>query len=804
MSLTEYKRKRDFKKTPEPHTSSAKTKKTKKLSFVIQKHAASHLHYDFRLELDGTLKSWAVPKGPCLDPQQKRLAMQVEDHPTSYGKFEGIIPQGQYGGGTVMLWDNGTWEPLNDPKAGYKKGKLEFILHGKRLSGMWHLVRMKADKSGKMPWLLIKSHDESSRSIKDYDILLEETKSVTTNRSMEEIASNKSSKVKKKTLAVKTVKNLPVIKPQLATLVTTAPEGDDWIHEVKYDGYRILAYIEEHEVKLLTRNGKDITDKLPNIRLKLEKLKTAKTVFDGELVAIDQNSFSFGHLVDCLSTGQTDNLVYFIFDLPFYNGRDLRELPLLERKVFLKKIMSKKSGSIRNVDFVTGNGTQVYNEMCALKMEGIISKRTDSSYESKRTKTWLKLKCNQIQEFVIIGFAKSQHTERGIASLLLGYYDSNNKLQYCGHVGTGFSGETLSDLLTKLSKIKQKDAPFKHIPADIKSKHTVWVKPKLMANIKFIEWTNKNRLRHPVFLGLQSSTKSKAENNVATISNQDKILFPEKNITKGDLAEYYKEIGPWILPHIINRPLMILRCPNGPAKQCFFQKHYKDNLPKGLFVIDIREKNGTNPYIYIKDSAGLAAFAQLAVIEIHPWGSNIKHLEQPDRIVFDLDPAPDVPWNKVILAAERLRKYLLRFDLKSFVKTSGQKGLHIVVPLKPQANWDVIKEFSRQIALLMVEDYPDDYVATMTKKLRTGKIFIDFFRNMRGSTSVSAYSCRANASASVSVPISWSELKKIRSGDCYDLEKTLLKMRKTKIDPWKDFFEHPSELSLRASQSTSK
>lgn len=796
MSLTEYKRKRDFKKTSEPVVNSLQKRKAKKLTFVIQKHAASHLHYDFRLELDGTLKSWAVPKGPCLDPQQKRLAMQVEDHPISYGKFEGIIPQGQYGGGTVMLWDHGTWEPLDNPETGYKKGKLEFILHGKRLSGVWHLVRMKADKSGKAPWLLIKSHDEFSRNLKNYDILLEETKSITTQRSMDEIASNKPSKLKKNNSALKSVQKIPILKPQLATLAKKAPEGDDWIHEVKYDGYRILAYIDDHEVKLLTRNGKDITHKIPNICHKLQKLQTQKTVFDGELVAIEQNMISFEKLTRSLSSGQTKNLVYFIFDLPFYNGRDLRELPLLERKKILKKIISKKLGSIRYVDFVIGNGEQVYDEICALKMEGVISKKMDSPYESKRTKTWLKLKCNQIKEFVIVGFSKSQHHERDIASLLLGYYDSNNTLQYCGHVGTGFTGKTLSDLFTKLSKITQKDPPFKNIPTDIKSKLTIWVKPKLITNIKFIEWTNKNRLRHPVFLGLQSSIKTKKVKNVTTISNEDKILFTEKNITKGYLAEYYKEIGPWILPHIINRPLMILRCPNGPGKQCFFQKHYKDNLPKGLFVIDTPEKNGINPYIYIKDATGLAAFAQLAVIEIHPWGSNIKHLEQPDRIVFDLDPAPDVQWNKVILAAERLRKYLLKFDLQSFVKTSGQKGLHVVVPLKPKSDWDVIKEFSRQIALQMVQDYPADYVATMSKKVRTGKIFIDFFRNMRGSTSVSAYSCRANASASVSLPISWTELKKTQSGDCYDLEKTLTKLRKSKIDPWKSFFELKQHLKV--------
>ena len=789
MSLAEYKRKRDFKKTPEPENNSPKTNKSNKLSFVIQKHAASHLHYDFRLELDGTLKSWAVPKGPCLDPQQKRLAMQVEDHPISYGKFEGIIPKGQYGGGTVMLWDKGTWEPLNDPEVGYKKGKLEFILHGKRLSGIWHLVRMKADKSGKSPWLLMKSHDESSRNLKEYDILLKETTSVTTLRSMDEIASNKSSKVKKKILALKTVKKLPVIKPQLATLVTTSPEGDDWIHEVKYDGYRILAFVNDHGVKLLTRNGKDITFKLPKIRLTLEKMKTTKTIFDGELVAIDHNVISFDHLADCLSTGKTDKLVYFIFDLPIHDGQDLRKLPLLERKNILKKVISKKTGSIRHVDFVIGNGKQVYDEICTLKMEGIISKRTTSLYESKRTKTWLKSKCNQIEEFLIIGFAKSKHAHRTIASLLLGYYDSNNKLQYCGHVGTGFKDETLSDLFEKLSKIQQKNSPFKTIPADIKSKIMVWVKPKLTANIKFIEWTSKNRLRHPVFLGLQTWTKSKTMNHEKIVRNQDKILFPEKNITKGDLAKYYKEVTPWILPHIINRPLMILRCPNGTDQQCFFQKHYKDKLPKGLFVFDIKEKTGTNSYTYIKNSAGLAAFTQLAAIEIHPWGSNIKYLEQPDRIVFDLDPAPDVPWKKVILCAERLRKCLLKFELKSFVKTSEQKGLHIVVPLKPKAHWDEVKEFSRQIALMMVQDYPGDYVAKMTKKARTGKIFIDFFRNMRGSTSVAAYSCRANASASVSLPISWSELKSIKSGDCYDLQKTLLKLRNSKTDPWKTFFE---------------
>ncbi|MDQ2994073.1 MAG: DNA ligase D [Pseudomonadota bacterium] len=790
MSIKEYLRKRDFKKTPEPKASVRSAKKSKQLLFAVQKHAASHLHYDFRLEMDGVLKSWAVPKGPSLDPKQKRLAMQVEDHPFSYAEFEGIIPKGQYGGGTVMLWDIGKWEPIGDAKKSYQKGKLDFILHGTKLSGEWHLVRMKADEKGKTPWLLIKANDDFSSSLKDYDVLVEDT-SVSTHRTIEEIAANLSKK--------KSLKKLPLIKPQLATLVNVAPKDEEWLHEVKFDGYRIMAYFQNKTVKLITRNGLDWTEKYPKIRDSLNKLQLDNTIFDGEIVAIDKDQrINFQLLQTFMSLGGKANLKYFIFDLPIYQGQDLRKSSLIERKDILEKITKKTPQNITYSTHMVGHGDEAWVEACKMGLEGIISKRTDSVYESKRTKTWVKLKCIQEQEFVILGFATSQHAERPFASLLLGYYDADQQLQYAGHVGTGFNQASIQFVYKKMSRLVQTKSHFKKILAGINKKSTVWIKPQLIAQVRFSEWTDGGVLRHPSYLGLREDKKPKevrrekprAEVKKVKVTHPDKVLFADKSITKGELADYYNEVSSLILPHIINRPLMILRCPHGIDHPCFFQKHYKDDLPKGIYVVDIEEaKHKENPYIYIKDKTGVAALAQLGVIEMHPYNCSITSLDKPDRMTFDLDPHPDVKWKQVILAAERLRDYLLEYNLQSFVKTSGKKGLHIIVPLKPKSDVDVIKEFSRKIAMQMVQDYPKEYVATMSKAKRVGKIFIDYFRNSHGATSVAAYSCRANKEAGVSLPMTWKELKKTESASDYDLENTLRKLKKIKKDPWEDFFK---------------
>jgi len=843
MALKEYQHKRNFKKTPEPKGKDRSIKKSHPLIFVIQKHAASHLHYDFRLEINGTLKSWAVPKGPSLDPKQKRLAMQVEDHPLEYANFEGIIPKGEYGGGTVMIWDHGIWEPIGDYEQSYNKGKLEFILHGKKLKGKWILLRIARDK--KPSWLLVKVADAESCDSNKYDILKEQPLSVITQRDLSEIAENKAlqksnvnqaylkplQKIKaflQKNKAAKAIAQLPTFSPQLAVLVDKAPQGDKWLHEVKFDGYRLLAYFINGQLKLITRNGHDWTHKLQPIVEAFKSMALMDTVLDGELVAIDKNNhISFQLLQNAINFNKPAKLVYYVFDMPFYLGFDIRGIALLERKRFLQQLLKIKKlpSTIQYSDHVQGSGDVTWETSCELGLEGIISKYIASPYESRRTKNWLKIKCVHQQEFLIIGFLHSK--KRSFSSLLLGYYDDSS-VHYCGHVGTGFSHETSENLLKKLIPLTQKKHFYKNVLSTINKKDTVWVKPELIAEIKFSEWTEEGALRHPVFLGLRtdkdpteikreqtisvdtasaknSKTKTKRVLNKAEkedyltkniLTNKNKIVFTGKNLNKKDLADYYLSISQWILPYIVNRPLMLLRCPSGQEKNCFYQKHGKDDLPKGIFTVDIKEKNDTKPCLYIKDEAGLIALSQLAVIEIHIWGSNIDAIEQPDHMVFDLDPGPGVTWDEILQAAYRLHEELLQKNLTSFVKTSGKKGLHVVVPLMPNAKWDIVKEYARGIAMNLAKKYPNEYVATMTKEKRRQKIFIDFFRNGRGSTTVAPYSCRANNTASVSLPLSWRELETIPAANYFDMVSTVQKFKKKAKDPWQDFFKQQRKNKL--------
>lgn len=827
MGLSEYQCKRNFKKTPEPKGDrrSIAKKNSKHPIFIVQKHAASHLHYDFRLEMNGVLKSWAVPKGPCLDPKQKRLAMHVEDHPLSYASFEGVIPKEQYGGGTVMLWDQGTWEPVGDVSKTYHDGALEFILHGKKLKGKWKLLQMKAKTSEKKSWLLIKSTDTESRDINNYDILKEKPLSVVSKMDLTEIAENENTAtpyasivadLKKNSLA-KSVKVLPTLHPQLATLVNKVPEGEQWLHEVKYDGYRLLTFFQKNSIKFITRNGNDWSNKFPQIVDVIKSLALTQTVLDGEVVAFDENNhIDFQALQNAIHFKKTAKLGYYIFDMPFCMGFDIRKMPLLKRKKLLEKILkSQKLNSIvQYSDYIKGEGNAIWETSCKLGLEGIVSKHCDGVYETKRSKNWLKVKCINQQEFLIIGFTKSSGREFG--SLLLGYYDQDSTLHYAGHVGTGFSRATLKQLNKKLTSLIQAKSHFKKLPVTIHKKLTTWVKAELIAEIKFSEWTEENVLRHPVFLGLRTDKQSKeiirelpavlevkktkiskaksvleksdAVITKGTLTNRNKIIFTEKNITKGELANYYLNIHQWILPHIINRPLMLLRCPQGQSKKCFFQKHWNENLSKDINSVVIQEKHAKDSYLYIKNKSGLLALTQLGVIEIHAWNSNIKSLEKPDRMIFDLDPDPAVQWERTLEVAYRLREYLLKQDLQSFVKTSGKKGLHIVVPLKPTAGWDTVKEYAAEVAHVMAREYPKDCVATMTKAKRVNKIFIDYFRNTRGATTVAPYSCRANVTASVSLPMTWSQLSETTAANNNDIELVVKKFKTLSSDPWEAFF----------------
>lgn len=811
MALNEYQHKRNFKKTPEPKGKSWAFKKPKKLIFVVQKHAASHLHYDFRLEMNGVLKSWAVPKGPSLDPNQKRLAMEVEDHPLEYASFEGTIPQGQYGGGTVMVWDQGIWELSGSYEESYKRGKLEFILHGKKLKGKWILLRIEKNKQ-KSSWLLVKARDDESRNIKQYDILKEQPLSVMSQRDLDEIAADKTlgqtefaktvTAILKKNKAAKPINKLPKLSPQLAVLVNKAPEGDQWLHEVKFDGYRLLACFNNDHLKLITRNGNDWTNKLQPIADAIKPLKLINTILDGELVAIDKNNhISFQLLQNAIHFNKPAKLIYYIFDMPFCLGFNIRSIGLQERKQILKKLfeLEQLSSVLQYSDHIQGSGKAIWQTSCELGLEGVISKHVDSPYESRRTKNWLKVKCVRQQEFLIIGFLHSK--KRDFSSLLLGYYDDDLNLHYCGHVGTGFSHATSEYLVKELTSLIQTKISCKNIPNALDKKNTVWTKPELIAVIKFSEWTEEKILRQPVFLGLrsdknptevrleQSALTSNVEKSKSKITNKNKIIFPDKNFSKSDLANYYLNISQWILPHIVNRPLMLLRCPSGQEKNCFFQKHHKDELSKDIYAVDIQEKQDTKTYLYIKDKAGLLALSQLAVIEIHTWGSTIEAIEYPDHMIFDLDPGPGITWQQVIQAAYCVQDCLQQKKLKSFVKTSGKKGLHVVVPLVPHATWDEVKTYARNLVTDITRKYPDQYVGTMSKEKRQSKIFIDYFRNNRGATTVAPYSCRANLTASVSLPLAWSELNSIPSADYFDIVTAVQRLKSLSKDPWRDFFK---------------
>jgi len=845
MTLKKYKEKRNFKNTPEPK-GRVSSKKSPKLLYVIQKHAASHLHYDFRLELEGVLLSWAVPKGPSLDPTVKRLAMHVEDHPLEYGSFEGIIPKGQYGGGTVMLWDHGEWVPEDkDPVAAYKKGSMKFILKGKKLEGLWKLIRMnKNDKT----WLLIKGQDQYAQSIKKYDVIIKQPNSVTTDQSIDEIAEkyqkfwSKSGlqkvKAKKQTL-IKSVekKKLKIMNfnlnispfpttfsPQLATLVDKPPEGKNWIYEIKFDGYRILALKHNNKTHLMSRNNKDWTSKFKSIATAIDKIAIKNAIFDGEIVVLDENNKSdFQALQNSIKENQNINFIYYIFDMTFYDQYDLTTLTLLERKNALQEVLKGAGNNIRYSDHIFGPGKEILDKTCELGLEGLISKDVDSEYSQKRTKSWLKIKCTKRQEFVIGGYTKPQGARNHFGALLLGTYNKRGELIYNGNVGTGFTVSTLKSLFLLLKKNSVDANPFSTKPPRVKE--IMWVKPVLVAEVEFIEWTKEGNLRHPSFKGLRSDKKAKnimkelplAIEDVAEtkakkkgliskktklpfkLTNPNKVLYPEDKFTKQNIADYYNLIEKWILPYVANRPLTLLRCPDG-YKKCFYQKHITHSTHESLFGISIKEKEKKADCIYIKDREGLIALTQMGVLEIHPWGSRIEDVEHPDVIIFDIDPSPEVLWKKVVEAANIIKKHLSEFKLRSFVKTTGGKGLHVVVPIKPEYDWDEIKNFSHTFVNFLVTNHPNAYVSNMSKSQRKGKIFIDYLRNQRGATAVAPYSTRARMHAPVSTPISWDELTNKLDDTFFTIETLPKRLDSLSKDPWKDFCKTKQSLNLKSYQ----
>lgn len=815
MPLDTYRAKRNFKRTREP-SGDRRKRRAKAPIFVVQKHAARRLHYDFRLEMDGVLKSWAVPKGPSTDPADKRLAVHVEDHPLSYASFEGEIPKGEYGAGQVELWDSGTWEPDGDPAKSYAKGDLKFALHGDKLKGAWVLVLMKG--RGENQWLLIKKSDEHASP---EDVLKHATGNVRKPDKRPVRKSVKSRIPGRRIEGGRRTKLPGSIAPQLATSRSQVPVADNWLHEIKYDGYRLLARKSGKNVRLLSRNGKDWTSRLPSLADALKALDVSSVLLDGELVALSNGGVSdFQALQNSLHEKDTSGLVYFAFDVPFAGGKDLRKVELVERKQILAELLGPP-GVIRYSDHIVGHGDGFLLQACQAGLEGIISKRCDATYVSRRSTDWLKIKCSQRQEFVIGGFTDPQGSRTGFGALLLGYYDEGGELIYCGRVGTGFTDKSLKEMSTRLEKLATPESAYKKAP---KGREIHWCRPELVGEVSFSGWTRDGNLRHPVFEGLREDKparqikradakapaakafakatakkpgssrekRSKREQVVIAgvrMSNPERVIYPEQGATKEDLARYYEQIADWILPHLQNRPLSIVRCPRGHGKECFYQKHLTGTLPASVHGVDIKEKSSVKTYIAIERLAGLIALVQFGTLELHPWASRDETLETPDYIVFDLDPAPDVGWKRVIAAARHVRKELQALGLESFVRTSGGKGLHVVVPIEPRYDWEKVRGFAKDFAQQVAAADPGQYVATMSKAKRHGKVFIDHFRNARGATSIANYSSRARPGAPVAVPLRWNELGKIPSGDAYNIETLPRRLAALRRDPWAGFVE---------------
>lgn len=858
MTLETYRKMRDFKATPEPRGRKARRKGNR---FAIQKHDATRLHYDLRLELDGVFKSWAVTRGPSLIAGEKRLAVHVEDHPLDYGDFEGTIPKGSYGAGTVMLWDRGTWQPIGDAANGYAKGHLEFELAGEKLGGRWHLVRMQGKAGEKREnWLLIKADDAQAADEGAADILEAAPNSVKTGRSLEEVAAGQSkatprkgaqvaeeggartkSQPAAKTKAKKNTKSaaskrgasppadgddaprldpsahkgarkaaLPdFAPPMLASLAASAPTGERWLHEIKFDGYRLQARIEDGEVRLMTRSGLNWSQKFgKSIPEAFAALPVRSALIDGEVVVENASGASdFSALQKALTEG-TEGMLFYAFDLLILEDYDLRALPLTARKEMLEELLSEAKGPLRYSAHFEETGGMVLRHACRLGLEGIVSKLKDSPYRPGRGRAWVKSKCSERQEFVIAGYVPSSAAPKAVGSLVLGVYEDGD-LSHVGRVGTGFSAAVARDLFTRLNPLQTKDSPFAEALSAEQSRDVRWCAPDLVAEVEFRAWTGEGKLRHASFRGLREDkpanevfregseavSKAPSPKRRVPLTHPDRIYWPDAGVTKEGLADFYAEIWPQIAPFITHRPLALLRCPTGIDGEKFFQK----NLWKGARkeILGVEDPKSKETLITIDSLDGLMGLVQSAALEIHPWGATVEDWERPDTITMDLDPGDGATWDQVIAAALEVRERLEAAGLTAFVKTSGGKGLHVVSPLKPHAQWTEVKAFTKGVADAMAADSPQLYVSTVAKAKRRGKVLIDYLRNQRGATAVAAYSTRARAGASVSTPIAWDEL----GGDIGPAHFTLgnlpARLEAQAKDPWEDLRKASAPLKAK-------
>ena len=826
MSLDLYNRKRDFKATPEPK---GKAVRSQGDCFVIQKHAARRLHYDFRLEMDGVLKSWAVTRGPSLVPGEKRLAVHVEDHPLDYGGFEGTIPKGHYGAGSVIVWDRGRWSPIGDPKKGYRKGHLEFELEGEKLSGRWHLVRM-AGKDGETRenWLLIKGEDEAARAPDDPDILEERPESAKSGKTVEEIGSDPAQKTwktrskksgsastateDKATTSVSPLRPEAIkgavdgakpdfIEPALATAVKQVPKGKRWLHEIKLDGYRIQVHLSKGKARLLTRTGLDWSERFgTKIVEALADLPANEAVIDGEIVVENGSGTSdFALLQADLSDDRTDRFSFFAFDLLHLDGFDLRAAGLRDRKALLEGLMAGADGRLKFSEHFDESGDLVLRHACRLSLEGIVSKVADAPYRSGRGRDWVKSKCSARQEVVIGGYVPSSVTADAIGSLVMGTHDKG-RLVHIGRVGTGYTEDVARRLMARLEPLRQDKSPFTDKLTGIQKKDAVFVRPELVAEIEFRGWTADAHLRHASFRGLREDKAAKdvvresemetttpEPKRIVNLTHPDRIYWPDAGVTKAGLADYFIEVWPRMAPFVFNRPLALLRCPEGVGGSCFFQKHAWRGMRKDILTAPDPAEPEDEPNVVIRDLEGLIGLVQGGVLEIHPWGATLDALEKPDMVNIDLDPGPGVSWERVIEAALEVRTRFEAMGLTGFVKTSGGKGLHVVAPLKPKTQWPEAKAAMKALADAMAKDSPSDYVATVSKAKRKGKILIDYLRNGRGATAVAPYSPRARAGAPVSMPLSWDELGPAIGPQHFTINNAIARLSGPGQDPWADF-----------------
>ncbi len=818
-ALKLYKAKRNFAITTEPAEGGEAAAGA--LTYVIQKHWASRLHYDFRLELDGTMKSWAVPKGPSYDSKDKRMAVHVEDHPISYSSFEGTIPDKQYGAGKVIIWDKGYWIPDGDPREAYRKGDLKFELHGHKLRGRWVLVRMKGKGEQQEPWLLIKEKDDYVRPAAEFSVVDEMPDSVK-DLPLPKPAGARAAR----TTAAPRKGGVPegaekaalpaTLAPALATLVDKPPATpEDWLFEIKFDGYRLLTRVEGEQLKLITRNGHDWTHKLGALHQALVALKLPDGWYDGEIVVHDEKGRpSFGLLQQAFDGSDTHAIVYFLFDAPYLDGYDMRAVPLEARRARLQPLLEKSTSDVVRFSGEFGSDPhELVAAACQMGQEGVIGKRRGSSYVTGRSPDWIKLKCGQRQEFVIGGYTDPQGSRTGIGSLLLGYHDDNGVLQYAGNVGSGFNEAALRDLKVKLDKLATDDSPFP--PKAVAGRRQHWVKPNLVAEVSFAEWTGSGSIRHAVFQGLRDDKPARTiSRELAThiveetaapapqgklpaslkVSNPERVIDAQSGSTKIDLVRYYALVGSLMMAHLKGRPVSLVRAPGGVGKELFFQKHADVARLPGMKQMDPALDLGHPPMLEVGSVEGILSAAQWNVVEFHTQNAVGKSYETPNRMVFDLDPGEGVDWKAIQEAAQLMHAFLGELGLAAFLKTSGGKGLHVVVPVKGALDWDTVKDFSQEIVRHLSSTLPERFAFKSGPRNRVGKIFIDYLRNGRGATTACAWSARVRPGLGISVPVAWEELDALKSGDQWNIRNAHTRLDQGNA-PWEAYAKSAKSLT---------